>query len=828
VSDSTNTDAEHAAKLTEAIDLLATLPEIEFERQLRKGELHSKLGVGMKVLRDAVRKRRKELEAEERAKRAAERPHDNVGSLPYEADEYGFFVPASQKKNRVNVTNFTAWIEEHRRVDDGTGRENPNEVLMHGKQYGEPLPPVVLPSEKLVSTDWTKGAWSTTCVLSKEVARIAFDTYRQDEAKHVIIRTHTGWTKMAGEPAYLHAGGAITAEGLRDDVKVEPGGVLRDSQFTQIGRLRLPPPPDGDELAAAARASLGILDVGVPHVTSPVLALTYLAPLGAFVTLSMTGYVYGDTNAFKTGLMGIAQAHYGDFHREALPLSFHGSTPTGAEILSFVMKDALLTADDYRLSGLTHAEVARRQAILERLVRSSGDHSGGARANKDLGLRRDMPPRALSAITAETKISNASSSTRLALIRVSYGDIDLELLKEASTPENLRLYVLAMSGYLRWIARNWTALERTVGRRVTELAGQFTAVSSFARQPRNAALLMVGFETMLAFMLEAGAVEPERALEFRAQAEEGILGRAAEEAEAIEEQDAPRLFIDCLAGALSANNLAYVETIDGKEPPDPRRWGWSPQTHMSNGVAEHVMARPKPGICVGRIDPLEEDAARRLYLDAKTAFKVIRQFHRDLYGTEFAVSADTLWGMLAQRNLIDVTVETRGSKKIIRARTRKRMRAVGKDTSQSRVLGAANSGSAYPWVVALRIDVFDDPELSSRHGGGDSGSTRGTAGINPAGKESNNLGDSEAGPTDATKKYTRAKKKIRPTSERTPTGCVRELLFDCKDAGIGLKVVKRHIVTLGMPKPELRARIDQHQAALVSYLRSIGGRFPEA
>jgi hypothetical protein len=238
----------------------------------------------------------------------------------------------------------------------------------------------------------------------------------------------------------------------------------------------------------------------------PILGMTYLGPLGAFVRLRMTGFQYGESGGFKTSLAALGQAHYGDYDLNTLPLNFEG-TPVGAEIVLFSMKDALIVTDVFLKNG-TPGEVKKRLAILNRIIRTVGNQAGGARGTKYLTLRSEMPPRGLPLVTAETRIIGQSTNARVLFDYVRKGDISFDKIVAAGSESKRRLYAVAMGAYVQWIARNWGALEQNVPRRLEELTEEFLRFGTHSRQPGNAALVMLGIETALAFMLEVGAIDP--------------------------------------------------------------------------------------------------------------------------------------------------------------------------------------------------------------------------------------------------------------------------------------------------------------------------------
>jgi hypothetical protein len=151
------------------------------------------------------------------------------------------------------------------------------------------------------------------------------------------VDTHTGWLKLDGGWAYLHARGAVGATGAVADVET--------SLPAALAPFILPAPPKGAELRSAIRASLALLDLAPDRVTVPTLSAVWRNILGG---VDFSVFVYGATGRFKTALATLLQQHLGaDFTAHRLPGSW-ASTANFNERLAFIAKDALLVIDDFR------------------------------------------------------------------------------------------------------------------------------------------------------------------------------------------------------------------------------------------------------------------------------------------------------------------------------------------------------------------------------------------------------------------------------------------------------------------------------------------------
>ena len=204
------------------------------------------------------------------------------------------------------------------------------------------------------------GASRTTC------AAIQWQNFGR--AARRTLYAHLGWRRFGPDWLYLHAGGAIGAEGAC--------GIVETAPPEPLARFVLPAPPDGDELRAAVRASLGLVDGLAPdRIAFPVLAAPYRAVLG---DADFSVHFVGATQRFKTEAATLAQQHHGaELDARHLPGSW-SSTGNSLEALCFAAKDALVVVDDFSPGGST-SDVQRSHREADRVLRAQGNKSGRGR-----------------------------------------------------------------------------------------------------------------------------------------------------------------------------------------------------------------------------------------------------------------------------------------------------------------------------------------------------------------------------------------------------------------------------------------------------------------
>src|SRR5262249_12481643 len=125
--------------------------------------------------------------------------------------------------------------------------------------------------------------------------RAAIQMRSTQVTSHTVFR-HTGWRDIAGEHCYLHGDGAITAQGLRDDIMVQLQGARAS--------YRLPvPPSDPTRVRAVLQASLNLRTLAPGGGMITILGAAYLAPLRPLLPEhppDFVSWIFGPSGRFKT------------------------------------------------------------------------------------------------------------------------------------------------------------------------------------------------------------------------------------------------------------------------------------------------------------------------------------------------------------------------------------------------------------------------------------------------------------------------------------------------------------------------------------------------
>jgi hypothetical protein len=273
----------------------------------------------------------------------------------------------------TELANFSAKILVEEIRDDGEDQTRVYKIFGRTKD-GLPLYADVEATE-YESMGWVAKGFGPKAIINagrkiKDHTRAAIQHLSGDISTRTIF-THTGWRRFGDEYAYLHAGGAIGADGLDPSVTV-------DLSEYGLGAYELPEPPEGDKLRAAVRASLGILKLG-QHDRPGSRAAAALVLTQAYRSVlppnRHTVQLSGITGTHKSCLAALSQQHFGpalDYNN--LPAGYN-STTTALGVIRHRLADSLLTIDDF-VPGGTRQDRAKADKEGEDILRSQGNGQG--------------------------------------------------------------------------------------------------------------------------------------------------------------------------------------------------------------------------------------------------------------------------------------------------------------------------------------------------------------------------------------------------------------------------------------------------------------------
>jgi hypothetical protein len=535
----------------------------------------------------------------------------------------------------VRLTNFTASIAATICRDDGA--ESVQEFEIEATINGQ-AQKVNIPSAQFISMNWVTDKLGAGAIIaagfgSKDRAREAIQQFSTNISSRTVF-THTGWREVANDWVYLHAGGAIGADGPVEDIAVEVPEAL--------ARMILPTRASAQSLRDAVAASLHLLDLAPEQITIPAYSAIWRVVLDR---CDFSVHLAGPTGTFKTEFAALLQQHFGQgFDSRNLPAAW-SSTPNFLEIMAFVGKDMLLTIDDFAPTG-TAVDRARLQATADRVLRGQGNSAGRGRLRTDLSSRPPRPPRGVILSTGEDIPGGQSLRARVAIIEISPGDIDAAQLTICQA--EARLYAGATAGFLQWCAARLDSLRENIKQRFQQLRSLAATSRSHRRTPSLVADLFLGFEVFIEFAHDVGALTDSAVIAYRERAWRALGTWAVVQVKFQHQSEPTSRFLELLSSAISAGR-AHVASKAGTTPEDASAWGWRSQ-EFGSGENFRIEWREQ-GDCVGWLD---DDA---LYLEPDASFKAAQGMAAD--GNSISISRHTLGKRLKERNLLASTDQAR-------------------------------------------------------------------------------------------------------------------------------------------------------------------------
>ena len=461
-------------------------------------------------------------------------------SAGYESCRDGFYRVSHNQDGlevRERLTNFTSRIVASVAEDDGveTRRMFTIENEVHGETQSFDVP-----SDQFAGLSWVLDRLGPKAIVFSGVsvrdhARVAIQHFSPPaESRHTF--THTGWRQVEGEWVYLHGNGAVGREGHAAAVSVRLEGALAP--------YALPEPPEGADLAAAVRASLGFL-LAAPDVTTfPLFAAAWRAVLGSS---DLAVWLLGPSGEGKSELAALVQQHWGPaLDRTHLPGSW-SSTSNALEGTAFLAKDAVFVVDDFAPQG-SPSDVSRMHKDADRLIRSQGNGQGRQRMRADSTLRPAKPPRGLILGTGEDVPAGFSLRARMAVVEVAKGSVSWKEVTRCQADAAAGLYASCMSGFLRWVAADYEATVRDLPARVATIRAAAARDGDHKRTPNTTANLALGLDAFSRFSVATGVMGEAEREAFMARGWVALMALCDSQAQHQQHAEPAARFLALLAG----------------------------------------------------------------------------------------------------------------------------------------------------------------------------------------------------------------------------------------------------------------------------------------
>lgn len=547
------------------------------------------------------------------------------------------------------LCNFTARIVEEVLTDDGEAQELT--FAVEGRlSTGQALPRIEIPAGAFKGMAWVTGHWGVQANINAgnsncDHLRAAIQE-RSMGASRRTIYAHTGWRQIDGEWRYLHAGGAMGADGNRDDIEVNPGP-------GNMGLYLLPDPPEGAALTEAVRASLELLTLAPqkPGFCALLLATVYRAPLGAVAIIDHATWIAGYTGAGKSEAAALALAHFGQgFAARAFPAAWVDS-PGVLEVKAHAAKDAVFVIDDFKPQG-SKSDVDALHGKADRIIRGVGNQAGRGRLQANMKQRATYHPRCFVLATGEDIARGQSLRARMTVAGITRnphkpadGDIDFDRLSDLQRHAGEGTLARAMAGYVRWLAPQIDRLKATLPDEIRDIRNKAKqrGMGGHSRGPSDYASLGAGIKTLARFAVDCGALKEDEAKGFIERCGRALWDLLEEQIEHQASQDDVSRFLSLLASALSSGRC-HIFDLKGSE----RGCSTTESGHTAPMLGwlldGHGHFQPKGP----RIGWIEGDV---IYLDGDAAYSAVSDYASNQGGT-IEVTQRTIFQRIYERGFL--------------------------------------------------------------------------------------------------------------------------------------------------------------------------------
>jgi len=546
---------------------------------------------------------------------------------------------------RILLGNFQAEILEEITYDDGA--EIKKFYVITGTDIrGNKLPTLTVPVEKFNSLSWISD-WGNKTIIEpgysvKENLRCAIQK-NSNNIEYRLVYGHIGWRKIDGIWLYLHSEGAIGKDGIIEEIEVDFGNRLNSINTSSFDYYRFEETLSGNSLKNALICSLTILELAPNSVTYPLFAGVFSSVLNEILTTDFSIFVVGKTGCQKSELCAIAQSFFGKgFTASSLPANW-SSTANALEKQSFIIKDSILTVDDFTPTG-TDYDIKSQNAKAERLLRGAGNRSGRWRLNANTNFQITYFSRSLIISSGEDVPRGHSLLSRIIMLEMFPGCVDLDKLTIAQQNAGRGVFANCMATHLQWLAPKLDYIKKEVKSRHEYYRSYYRKLKiAHDRTPDNFAILSVGFEYFLKFACEVKAISQSDSDKYMQDFFDVCKDLMESQKQHLSTQDPVDTFLSILPEALLSGS-AHISNIKNGEAPQSHRivYGWV------EGSSYHTWN--SEGKLIGYVDQVNQD----IYLLAESTYSVIRGFCSQ-QGNNFGTSAPTLWKRCRERGLLAST-----------------------------------------------------------------------------------------------------------------------------------------------------------------------------
>jgi hypothetical protein len=594
------------------LDLTTLWPDLP-----HKGDIVDYIDAGHSL--DAVREydfNSYPIEPAERAERI-EKPEDKLKGSGYELIDGCLNQVISKRENgdakQDHIYLLNGWIESISELthDNGYDIDRVMSVVFHcvnGKQISAQISMRDLQNGNFLSSFGMDarpavGATKKSYIADSILAQADF-TFRQT------IYQQTGWRKIGGCWAFLHAGGAIGAP----SVAVELVG--RNAQYS------FPETNSAEKWDTLQR----FYDMAPKSTTYPLLAITFLSPLNelfrqAGCEPSFVMWLQGVTGCMKSTLAALTLCFFGEsWNNKSLPHTFKDSA-NFLEKSGFLLSDVLTVVDDY-YPATNKPEANRMAATAQSISRSWGDRVGRSRMNADASLKRGYPARGNLLCTGEdAPMIGQSGAARNFVLELKRGDIQLDMLSYIQA--NAAHLTECMRDYIEWLIPQMDMLSSPLKARFLELRAQAQR-EGHGRTIEAISHLQIAIEMFTQFLTDRGQATEAQAKAMQAESWQIFNELAKENSRRILEDKPTTLFLSALRELLQTG----VYNVISLNNTNPFTQGYTPDNTLGYKDDDFY------------------------YLYPESVYKAVKQFYSQA-DRSFSLSKGQLFKHLNIENLIE-------------------------------------------------------------------------------------------------------------------------------------------------------------------------------
>lgn len=421
---------------------------------------------------------------------------------------------------------------------------------------------------------WLDSLWPDVQFRKDRAGRhdvLAAVAAQSKDAREESLHAATGWAEISGRRAFVHAGGAITAEG--------PAEIATDLP-AKLRSMELERPSTAETIHDDLTESLGLLcEDWLPHRIGFVLAgIAYRAilPSNALVALMVAPPGSG-----KTAVSMIAAEHFyprmNQSNKCFLSMAALGSTAKSAQMIQHRAKDSLMIVDDF--PPQTSSRDARAGADQSAMIRAAYDRAARDALTQDRRMVPGPVPRCSVLSSAEYAPADTGARERALVVPMPWGVAPpVDEIASAQSETRAR----ARSRFMAWVIQQTAAvgaedLEAWTSAADARHSAAVRAAGYDNRTAEHVGKLLSGWEWVLSRLALAGVFDQDTANHWMAGS---VWSAALEAAEANHDADADVTPADQLIRMLGdALGRGYVASAtDPDSPPDvldPTGCGWA-------------------------------------------------------------------------------------------------------------------------------------------------------------------------------------------------------------------------------------------------------------